>query len=110
MDGATLKEEILYVLTPMAIPGIASTLLLNFILAWNEAFWTLNLTAANAAPLTAFIASYSSPEGSVLCQTQRGLDNGHRADPHSWLVQPETTRPRPDFWRRKVRKLTHGTD
>ncbi|MBO9402487.1 carbohydrate ABC transporter permease [Shimia sp. R9_3] len=63
MDGATLKEELLYVLTPMAVPGIASTLLLNFILAWNEAFWTLNLTAANAAPLTAFIASYSSPEG-----------------------------------------------
>jgi sorbitol/mannitol transport system permease protein len=63
MDGAGLKEEILFVLTPMAIPGIASTLLLNFILAWNEAFWTLNLTAAQAAPLTAFIASYSSPEG-----------------------------------------------
>ncbi|MDC0948742.1 carbohydrate ABC transporter permease [Gammaproteobacteria bacterium] len=63
MDGASLKNEILYVLTPMAIPGIASTLLLNFILAWNEAFWTLNLTAAKAAPLTAFIASYSSPEG-----------------------------------------------
>lgn len=63
MDGATLKQEIIYVLTPMALPGIASTLLLNVILAWNEAFWTLNLTAANAAPLTAFIASYSSPEG-----------------------------------------------
>ncbi len=63
MDGATLREEVLYVLTPMAIPGIASTILLNVILAWNEAFWTLNLTAAKAAPLTAFIASYSSPEG-----------------------------------------------
>ncbi|MGF1658416.1 MAG: carbohydrate ABC transporter permease [Rubrimonas sp.] len=63
MDGAGLRAEILYVLTPMAIPGIASTILLNFILAWNEAFWTLNLTAASAAPLTAFIASYSSPEG-----------------------------------------------
>ncbi|WP_417686711.1 carbohydrate ABC transporter permease [Roseibium sp.] len=63
MDGATLKDEIIYVLTPMAIPGIASTVLLNIILAWNEAFWTLNLTAAQAAPLTAFIASYSSPEG-----------------------------------------------
>ena len=63
MDGAGLKEELLYVLTPMAVPGIASTLLLNFILAWNEAFWTLNLTAVDAAPLTAFIASYSSPEG-----------------------------------------------
>ena len=63
MDGASLKDEILYVLAPMAVPGIASTMLLNFILAWNEAFWTLNLTAAKAAPLTAFIASYSSPEG-----------------------------------------------
>ncbi len=63
MDGATLGGEILYVLTPMAVPGIASTLLLNVILAWNEAFWTLNLTAAKAAPLTAFIAAYSSPEG-----------------------------------------------
>ena len=63
MDGATLRYEIIHVLTPMAVPGIASTLLLNVILAWNEAFWTLNLTAAKAAPLTAFIASYSSPEG-----------------------------------------------
>ena len=63
MDGATLGKELLYVLVPMAVPGIASTMLLNVILAWNEAFWTLNLTAAKAAPLTAFIASYSSPEG-----------------------------------------------
>jgi len=63
MDGAILWKEIYYVLLPMAVPGIASTLLLNVILAWNEAFWSLNLTAANAAPLTAFIASYSSPEG-----------------------------------------------
>ncbi len=63
MDGAGLQAEIIHVLTPMAVPGIASTLLLNVILAWNEAFWTLNLTAAKAAPLTAFIASYSSPEG-----------------------------------------------
>ncbi|UJQ94338.1 carbohydrate ABC transporter permease [Mariluticola halotolerans] len=63
MDGAVLWKEIVYVLLPMAVPGIASTLLLNVILAWNEAFWTLNLTAAKAAPLTAFIAAYSSPEG-----------------------------------------------
>jgi sorbitol/mannitol transport system permease protein len=63
MDGASLGKEIVFVLAPMAVPGIASTILLNIILAWNEAFWTLNLTAADAAPLTAFIASYSSPEG-----------------------------------------------
>lgn len=63
MDGASLWKELVYVLAPMALPGIASTLLLNIILAWNEAFWTLNLTTSAAAPLTAFIASYSSPEG-----------------------------------------------
>ncbi|MEN3791645.1 carbohydrate ABC transporter permease [Fulvimarina sp. MAC3] len=63
MDGASLRQEITQVLTPMAVPGIASTVLLNVILAWNEAFWTLNLTTTNAAPLTAFIASYSSPQG-----------------------------------------------
>ncbi len=63
MDGAILWKELVYVLMPMAVPGIASTLLLNIILAWNEAFWTINLTAAQAAPLTAFISSFSSPEG-----------------------------------------------
>src|SRR5499427_7164070 len=63
MDGATIAKELVFVLTPMALPGIASTLLLNVILAWNEAFWTLNLSSSAAAPLTTFIASYSSPEG-----------------------------------------------
>ena len=63
MDGASLTNEIIYVLTPMAIPGIASTLLLSVILSWNEAFWTLRLTTTHAAPLTFLIAEYSSPEG-----------------------------------------------
>jgi polyol transport system permease protein len=63
MDGASLANEIIYVLTPMAVPGIASTMLLSVILSWNEAFWTLNLTNVNAAPLTNMIASFSSPEG-----------------------------------------------
>ena len=63
MDGATLRSEILYILTPMAVPGIASTMLLNVILAWNEAFWTLQLTSSDAAPLTQFIASFSAPQG-----------------------------------------------
>lgn len=63
MDGATLAKEIVYILAPVALPGIASSLLLSVILAWNEAFWSLNLTSSRAAPLTAFIASYSSPEG-----------------------------------------------
>jgi sorbitol/mannitol transport system permease protein len=63
MDGADLRSEILYVLAPIAMPGIASTVLLNIILAWNEAFWTINLTVTDAAPLTKFIAGFSSPQG-----------------------------------------------
>lgn len=63
MDGASIFYELTHILAPMAIPGIVSTSLLAFILAWNEAFWTLNLSISDAAPLTVFIASYSSPEG-----------------------------------------------
>ena len=63
MDGAGLWQELSSVLAPMAVPGIASTLLLNVILSWNEAFWTLNLTNKYAAPLSFFISEYSSPEG-----------------------------------------------
>ncbi len=63
MDGAMAREELIYILMPLALPGIASTALLSIILAWNEAFWSLNLTTSDAAPLTAFIASFSAPEG-----------------------------------------------
>ena len=63
MDGASIGKELIYVLAPMAVPGIASTVLLNIILAWNESFWTLTLTTVDAAPLTQLLASYSSPEG-----------------------------------------------
>ncbi|MCK0745331.1 carbohydrate ABC transporter permease [Chromohalobacter nigrandesensis] len=63
MDGAGTLQEVLYLLLPLTLPGIASTGLLSVILSWNEAFWSLNLTTSDAAPLTAFIASFSSPEG-----------------------------------------------
>jgi sorbitol/mannitol transport system permease protein len=63
MDGASPKQEVFHVLLPLSLPGIASTALLAIILSWNEAFWSLNLTTTNAAPLTTFIASFSSPQG-----------------------------------------------
>lgn len=63
IDGAVTWQEIVYLLMPMALPGLASTALLLVILSWNEAFWSINLSSSNAAPLTVFIASYSSPEG-----------------------------------------------
>jgi len=63
VDGAGLFHEIRDILAPMALPGISSTALLLVIFSWNESFWSINLTSAKAAPLTVFIASYSSPEG-----------------------------------------------
>lgn len=63
MDGASVWSELTKVLMPMAVPGIVSTSLLNLILTWNEAFWSLNLTNKYAAPLSFFISEYSSPEG-----------------------------------------------
>ncbi|WP_146875188.1 carbohydrate ABC transporter permease [Halovibrio variabilis] len=63
MDGASTFQEVFFLLLPLTLPGIASTGLLSIILSWNEAFWSLNLTSSKAAPLTAYIASFSSPEG-----------------------------------------------
>ncbi len=63
MDGAGVLGEVRHLLLPLTLPGLASTGLLSLILCWNEAFWSLDLTSTNAAPLTAFIASFSSPEG-----------------------------------------------
>jgi len=63
MDGATRREELTHVLLPLSKPGITATALLSIILTWNEAFWSLNLTTVRAATLTAFTASFSSPEG-----------------------------------------------
>ena len=63
MDGATLWQEFRLVLLPLGMGGLASTGLLCLVLSWNEAFWSLNLSSANAGTLATLIASYSSPEG-----------------------------------------------
>lgn len=63
MDGARTGAEVWHLLLPLTLPGVASTGLLSLILCWNEAFWSLNLTSSEAAPLTTFIASFSSPQG-----------------------------------------------
>ncbi len=63
MDGATLWQEFRMVLLPLTLGGLASTGLLCLVLSWNEAFWSLNLSAAKAGTLATLIASYSSPEG-----------------------------------------------
>ena len=63
MDGTTTFGEIVHVVLPLARSGIASTALLSIVLLWNEAFWSINLTSANAGTLVALVAGFSNPEG-----------------------------------------------
>ena len=63
MDGCSTWDELRHIILPLSWGGIASAGLLSIVLAWNEAFWSINLTAADAGTLTALVASYSSPEG-----------------------------------------------
>lgn len=63
MDGASTYAEITQVVMPLAWGGIASTALLSVVLLWNEAFWSIVLTSADAGTLVALVASFSSPEG-----------------------------------------------
>jgi sorbitol/mannitol transport system permease protein len=63
MDGAGTMQEIRRVLLPISRGGLVSTALLSLILSRNEAFWSLSLTTTQAAPLTALVASFSSPQG-----------------------------------------------
>ena len=49
MDGAQPLQEVMIILMPLTMPGIASTALLSIrSLSWNEAFWSLNLTTSQA--------------------------------------------------------------
>jgi sorbitol/mannitol transport system permease protein len=63
VDGISTRQQMFHLLLPLAAPGIASTALLAVILSWNEAFWSINLTAAHAGTLAAYIARFSAPEG-----------------------------------------------
>lgn len=63
IDGASTYEQIRNIVLPLSWGGLTSTALLSIVLSWNEAFWSINLTADDAGTLTALVASFSKPEG-----------------------------------------------
>ncbi len=63
VDGASTAQEFFRLALPLSTPGIAATALLAIIFAWNEVFFALNLTSAQAAPLSVFISSFKTSEG-----------------------------------------------
>jgi len=63
MDGVTLWQEIMRMVLPLIVPGLAATALLCFIFTWNEFFFAFNLTTSKAAPLSVYISSFKTAEG-----------------------------------------------
>ena len=68
IDGASLLRTMRTVLLPMVAPGVAATALICVIFAWNEFFFALNLTAANAATVPIFLMSTMTSEGLFLAK------------------------------------------
>ena len=61
IDGCTTAEVILRVLVPLAAPGVATTVIYTFILAWNEFIFGLTFTSSvRMQPLTVGLASFIS--------------------------------------------------
>lgn len=68
IDGASLMRTMRTVLLPMVAPGVAATALICVIFAWNEFFFALNLTAANAATVPIYLMSTMTSEGLFLAR------------------------------------------
>ena len=93
IDGASVGT-IRHVLLPLGAPGIASTALLSIILCWNEAFWSLNLSALECCAADRLHRLLLGAGGPVLGQAVGRLDAGDRSHPAVRLVQPAPVRPR----------------
>jgi len=63
VDGASVGQEFFRIALPLSMPGVAATALLCLIFAWNEVFFALNLTSADAAPLSVFIGEFKTSQG-----------------------------------------------
>lgn len=68
VDGASLIRILVSVVLPLAMPGIAATALICFILSWNEFMFALNLTATVAGTSSVFLVSFITSEGLFIAQ------------------------------------------
>ncbi|MCP9212308.1 carbohydrate ABC transporter permease [Streptomyces sp. NEAU-Y11] len=63
VDGATTRQEVMWVLLPMVAPGLAATALICVIFSWNEFFLALNLTSVRSATMPVFLVGFITSEG-----------------------------------------------
>ncbi|MGV8885330.1 MAG: carbohydrate ABC transporter permease [Microbacteriaceae bacterium] len=66
IDGANLRTELMKVVLPIMVPGIASVALICFIFSWNEYFLATLLTTDMARTTPPFLASFVDGRGQFL--------------------------------------------
>lgn len=72
VDGASLTTILLKIVFPIAMPGIAATALICFILAWNEFLFALNLTSSSAKTAPWYMVTFITSEGLFFAQLSAG--------------------------------------
>jgi multiple sugar transport system permease protein len=65
VDGSTRMQVILYVVLPMAAPGLFTAGIFCFIIAWNEFLFALILTNKDAVTLPIGLALFKAEEGDL---------------------------------------------
>ena len=66
IDGAGLWREMMRVVLPLVLPGIAAAALICFIFSWNEYFLALLLTSDAARTTPPFLGSFVDGRGQFL--------------------------------------------
>ena len=66
VDGAGLFREMVRVVLPLILPGVASAALICFIFSWNEYFFALLLTSSEARTTPPFLGSFVDGRGQFL--------------------------------------------
>lgn len=68
LDGAGLFTELVRVIVPLILPGLAATALICVIFSWNEFFFAYFLTATKATTVPVFLVSFLQFEGEYWAQ------------------------------------------
>lgn len=68
MDGASLGRTLREVVLPIISPGMFATALICVIFSWNEFFFAVNLTSANAGTMPTFLVQFVTSQGLYFAQ------------------------------------------
>ena len=63
LDGAGVFREMTQILLPMVAPGIAATVFISIIFAWNEFFLAVSLAAVGTSTVPIFMVRFVTSEG-----------------------------------------------